>query len=41
MCGGWGSVYELPGDLLQGAEGLLELEALGDGLLLGDQRLLL
>lgn len=36
-----GSVDELSGDLLQGTEGLLELEAFGDGLLLGSQDLLL
>lgn len=35
------SVDELSWDLLQGAERLLKLEALGDGLLLGSQRLLL
>lgn len=39
---GWrASVDELPGDLLQSAEGLLKLEALGDGLLLGCHSLLL
>lgn len=38
---GLGSVDELSRDLLQGAEGLLKLEALGDGLLLGGQRPLL
>lgn len=36
-----GSVDELSRDLLQGTEGLLELEAFGDGLLLCSQDLLL
>lgn len=35
------SVDELSGDLLQGTEGLLKLEAFGDGLLLSSQGLLL